>query len=44
MNAGTPTTLAAIDLKMEQYDEKISGHKMSSAETYKILNLLSKIS
>ena len=45
MNAGTPTTLAAIDLKMEQYDEKkISGHKMSLAKTYKILNLLSKIS
>ena len=45
MNAGTPTTLAAIDLKMEQYDEKkISGHKMSLVKTYKILNLLSKIS
>ena len=44
MNAGTPTTLAAIDLKMEQYDEKkISGHKMSLAKTHKILNLLSKM-
>ena len=44
MNAGTPTTLAAIDLKMEQYDEKkISGHKMGLAKTHKILNLLSKM-
>lgn len=42
--AGTPTTLAAIDLNLVTYDrEKVQGHRLSLARVRELLNRLARL-